>query len=385
MRITKILAIGMFAALLSAGAACQKQQPAGGTPTIIQPVNTGGNTQSYEYSGPGEYNIGVFYYPGWRDNINASNPLPWNQIKAFPEREPLLGWYKEGEIALAEQQIQWMHDYGIDFVVYDWYWNKGNYEDNGHALQAYLAAKNKNLLKFSLLWDNASTATLNETQFTSMVKNWITTCFSQPQFLKVNGMPLVYIFSISNLHEDAKKFGMTSKQLLDEADAMAKAAGYAGISFVANTTGQPGDEYWLDYGAKNSYDLFSAYNYHRGPDINTQSQSYQELSDGYLAHWKFVINKTQGLNFIVPMTSGWNRKPWGGSSNPLHDNSVSTPESFEQHLARAKAFMDENPQKTMKMGVICAWNEFGEGSYIEPTKTFQTQYLEKVKKVFGTQ
>ncbi|NNU33267.1 hypothetical protein HK413_02155 [Mucilaginibacter sp. S1162] len=69
----------------------------------------------------------------------------------------------------------------------------------------------------------------------------------------------------------------------------------------------------------------------------------------------------------------------------MHDNSVSAPELFEQHLSRAKAFMDENPQKTMKMGVICAWNEFGEGSYIEPTKTFQMQYTEKVKKVFGTQ
>jgi hypothetical protein len=89
MRITKILAIGVFTAAFSIGTACQKQQPAGGSATVVPPV-TGGNSETYTYSGPGEYNIGVFYYPGWRDNINASNPLLWNQIKAYPEREPLL-------------------------------------------------------------------------------------------------------------------------------------------------------------------------------------------------------------------------------------------------------------------------------------------------------
>ena len=34
--------------------------------------------------------------------------------------------------------------------------------------------------------------------------------------------------------------------------------------------------------------------------------------------------------------------------------------------------------------VICCWNEFGEGSYIEPTKKDGFSYLEKVKKVFGS-
>jgi hypothetical protein len=84
------------------------------------------------------------------------------------------------------------------------------------------------------------------------------------------------------------------------------------------------------------------------------------------------------------MTSGWDKRPWGGTLNdPGRDLAFSTPDSFEAHLRSAKEVMDRNPEKTMRTGVICCWNEFGEGSYIEPTKKYGTQYLERVKKVFS--
>jgi len=86
---------------------------------------------------------------------------------------------------------------------------------------------------------------------------------------------------------------------------------------------------------------------------------------------------------MIPMSSGWDRRPWGGSKDPRRDLSVSTPDSFEAHLRAARDYMDKFPDKTQRMGVICCWNEFGEGSFVEPTKTFQMQYLKRIKKVFG--
>lgn len=35
------------------------------------------------------------------------------------------------------------------------------------------------------------------------------------------------------------------------------------------------------------------------------------------------------------------------------------------------------------MGMICYLNEFGEGSYIEPTETQEYFYIDKIKIVFG--
>ena len=113
------------------------------------------------------------------------------------------------------------------------------------------------------------------------------------------------------------------------------------------------------------------------------SHSYPELDKAYQEHWSRFIAKGN-LPTIVPMTSGWDKRPWGGSKDSLHDLSVSNATQFEAHLNAAKAAMDTAKPGSPKMGVICCWNEFGEGSYIEPTKKDGFSYLEKVKKVFGT-
>src|SRR3546814_2796413 len=89
------------------------------------------------------YQVGVYYFPGWKDGASADRPFPWSQIKPFPEREPMLGWYQEGKPEVTETHLQWMHAYGIDFVAYDWYWNVTNHVRLNQALDAYLLSKGK--------------------------------------------------------------------------------------------------------------------------------------------------------------------------------------------------------------------------------------------------
>ncbi|MNL55739.1 hypothetical protein D3C87_1791710 [compost metagenome] len=108
------------------------------------------------------------------------------------------------------------------------------------------------------------------------------------------------------------------------------------------------------------------------------SESYLELSEGYLQTWKWVLDNSN-LPYMLPLTSGWDKTPWGGSPNPLHDNSISTPEQFSKHLKQAKKVLNENKTKTLNTVVICCWNEYGEGSYIEPTKKFGFKYLQQIR------
>ena len=84
------------------------------------------------------------------------------------------------------------------------------------------------------------------------------------------------------------------------------------------------------------------------------------------------------------MTSGWDKRPWGGSKDPFHDNSLSSPTEFEAHLRAGRDLISNNQILKGGLGVICCWNEFGEGSFIEPTKAKQFHYLDKVRSVFGT-
>ena len=331
-----------------------------------------------------DYQIGVFYFPGWKDKqVGAPSPLPWETIKAFPEREPALGWYDEGTDDVMRQQLSWMQSYGIDFVVFDWYFVEGQKVVLDHALAAYMRAPNRSKTKFSILWANHSGMPKNLIDWQMMVGYWVKYYFPSPEFMKINDRPVVYVFSADSLRKQAESFGITTKDLLDNAQSLAHAAGFAGIEFIAGTGAYLSI---IKTHAKDSgYSGFSAYNYHQGPltPDNTSSHSYKELDQGYRTHWQRFAQKGN-LPLIVPMTSGWDKRPWGGSKDPAHDNSLSTPDEFGKHLEAAKSFMDANPTLTKHTGVICCWNEFGEGSYIEPTKKDGFSYLEKVKKVFGS-
>lgn len=331
-----------------------------------------------------DYQIGVFYFPGWKDHqVGAPSAQPWLPIKPFPEREPALGWYDEGTESVMHQQLGWMQQYGIDFVVFDWYFIDGRKVVLEHALNAYLRAPNHSKTRFSILWANHSGMPKTIQDWQAMVGYWVKNYFPRPEFLRINGMPVVFVFSADELRKQAESFGVTPKQLLDSAQSFARASGYRGINFIAGTGAYLS---MIESQAKDAgYSAFSAYNYHQSPlsSNNSPSHSYKELDLGYQIHWKRFAEKGT-LPLIVPMTSGWDKRPWGGSADPLHDNSLSTTEEFGNHLEAAKKFMDTYPDLTNRMGVICCWNEFGEGSFIEPTKKGGASYLEQVKKVFGT-
>lgn len=327
------------------------------------------------------YSIGVYYFPGWTEAPDEWWNPPWEKIKPYPDREPLLGWYPEAEIRIAEKHINWMHDYGIDFIVYNWYWS-GNKVKLDHALQTYSKARNNHLVKFSILWANHSQVPENLSQFTGMVDFWITSYFKNKQFMLIDGKPVVYIFSPEQLRDNARKFGKSTRALLDISRDMAKKAGFKGIYYVACTQAS---DYWVkSFIPESGYDAMSAYNYHRGYsgfyEKGGLSTKFSELAAGYKQSWSWILNNSQ-LPYFVPVSAGWSKKPWG--SHTPHDESISNPTSFRKHLVDAKDIIDRYPDKTMKTVVICAWNEFGEGSYIEPTKKWQFQYLQAIKDVFN--
>lgn len=336
---------------------------------------------------PSGYNVGVYYFPGWKYGAEG-NPSyavdPWAPIKAFPEREPLLGWYQDGDKSVMEQQLKWMLDYGIDYVVFDWYWTANNKALLTHSIDAYKSIRNAKP-RFSIMWANHNNTPNSLANYDSMVSYWIENYFKDGRYWKIGHKPVVYIFSVHDLDKKASALGVTSAWLLERANTVAKNYGFDGLYFVGGVglerqiVREGADAY--------GYDAFSAYNYHVGLELGSSSlkplsSSYYELDQGYQFVWDWMV-KYARRPYFVPVTSGWNKTPWGGSSSLLHDNSESTVDSFRSHLISAKSYLDRYPDKTKSTVVICCWNEFGEGSYIEPTKKMGFRYLDVVKQVFG--
>jgi len=188
------------------------------------------------------------------------------------------------------------------------------------------------------------------------------------------------------LQAQAKVIGRPVPELLDRTRARARKAGLPGVYFVLCV---PAMEFWVKGFAPGAgFDALTAYNYHFGvegdPAKRTRpSESFEELDQGYRMQWNWILSNSP-LPYFVPMTSGWDRQPWSENGRRTkHDDSMSTPREFEAHLRAGKAAMDAHPDKTRRIGIVCCWNEYGEGSYIEPTRRHGTQYLDQVLKVYG--
>ena len=327
--------------------------------------------------------VGVFYYPGWGPDQSAK--LGWSTIKPYPEREPALGWYRQDEPAVMAQQIKWMSDSGLSFVAFDWYFAKGQPRLDD-ALKAYMSIKQDHV-GFSLLWANHDQPT-TPAEMDAMAHWWISHYFSDPRYLKVDGRPVVFIFSFQKFHDDAISSGSTAAAYVSRANELARKAGLPGLYFVGGTDDLSTPELARDAVAA-GLGAVGAYNLHRKPrsasnvDPNwwRAFHGYAQLDAAYRAQWE--AGRLLPLPLVVPMSTGWDKRPWGGSEDPLHDRSIGTAAQFRNHLQAGREEMERQGTAHSGLGTICCWNEFGEGSFLEPTRKDGTALLDQVKQTFG--
>ena len=64
-----------------------------------------------------DYLVGVHYFSGWKQGTHFG----WQKVEPHPERKPLLGYYDEGDPEVADWEIKWALEHGINYFVYCWY------------------------------------------------------------------------------------------------------------------------------------------------------------------------------------------------------------------------------------------------------------------------
>jgi hypothetical protein len=111
------------------------------------------------------------------------------------------------------------------------------------------------------------------------------------------------------------------------------------------------------------------------------SAPYAEMVEALPAYWDRVRDQAR-LPLIVSTQAGWDSTPRSlGNQSPgsrwmRTDN---TPDLLEQTLRDARERVDPE----LPLLLIEAWNEWGEGSFIEPGKRYGFGQLEAVRRVFA--
>ena len=364
--------------------------------------------------------IGAFYMPGWQKDSpfwrdlkglpgSRSPGMPW------PERKPLLGYYPEGEVWVAERHLEWASEAGLNFFVYNWYWLPGRGPYIEHALRAYLRSRNRKLLDFAIMWVNHPPFHRSAGEWRKICLYWRENFFSRPEYFRLEGRPLLLIFSPRKLRRELGGYRRVRR-------ALAEMRRLSGGLFLVACLNRPPSYERLGLLALEGYDGVTAYNYvgYSGPRID----SYDNLISYYRRTWEayarmiaemnrffagkkapdlerellrlrgdrrkrravedFLALRGSGhrLRYITPVVPGWDERPWKGEKAYVRYGS--TPEKFARMLEQAKDFIHEH-RKTgavEEIVLIEAWNEFGEGAYIEPTVGWGKGYLEAVRKVF---
>jgi Glycosyltransferase WbsX len=181
----------------------------------------------------GQYQVGAYYFPGW-PTLDK-----WKVLDRFPERMPFLGYYREGDPAVMDWQIRWAVEHGVSFFAFDWYWDRGQRQLE-HALHdGYLRARFRRFMKFCLLWANHNPAgSSSEADLLALVDYWIAHYFRRPEYLLLDGKPVVIVFSPRHLRDDMGTDAVRAAFV--KMRARVEAAGLPGIFIMGGGAGEPG-------------------------------------------------------------------------------------------------------------------------------------------------
>lgn len=351
------------------------------------------------------YDVAVYYFPQW--HVDANNEkihghpwTEWESLRAakprFPghlqPKVPLWGYEDEADPAVMSKKIQVASTHGINIFLFDWY-----YFNNGQFLQRPLEEAFQKVdsgrMKFAIMWANHQAVT--PAIFDSVIDICINKYFKDPNYWMVDGEPY---FSLYQLYTFIESFGTVEKA----AAAMQKfrektiAAGFKGLHLNAMQWGlhmpdsmsaRPVNEL-IDLFHVNSVDSYVWIHHTYMPHFPTTSYSY--MMKKAFVYWDSAF-RAYKVPYHPNVTMGWDASPRTDPNKPFARGEYpnyavlvgNTPEKFKKALEEAKKFLDTK-KETHKILTINSWNEWTEGSYIEPDTKTQMQYLDAIKDVFGT-
>jgi hypothetical protein len=317
------------------------------------------------------YEVGAYYFPGWHAMSR------WHPIRGFPERKPVLGWYDEANPEIADWQIKWAVEHGIRFFLVDWYWHQGGRHLEHWLHEAFAKARFRSYMKWCVMWANHNApGSHSEDDWRAVTQYWIDHYFSDPQYYQIDGRPAVFIWSPGNIRRDVGG-SENAEKLYAISQEMARRAGHKGIYFAAmfdhenaHAAARLADE---GYHGTTSYHGF-------GPVAARLGRRFPfaEVVEHGPTLWREETERNAGrMDYFPIVDTGWASEPWHGPSALTITGR--TPELLGKLCREARRFVDAQGTNRITLG---PWNEWGEGSYIEPYAEYGFDDLAEVRRAF---
>jgi hypothetical protein len=310
--------------------------------------------------------IGAYYFDGWS---GTTFHITEDLKKNYPEREPKWGWVTSKQ-EIVDEQIALAADAGLSFFSFCWYFSeKQKYEDIilNKALEYFKKSKNYKKMEYCLLVANHAVYNIGPEGWDEVTKIWLNE-FRQPQYLHVDGKPLLVFFEYNSL---IKNFGSEQavKGAFEKLKSLAVKSGLKGVTVAICTASSDGALVAKACGP----DVITGYNYHSVGFIDGQLPT--PIENMQMAEKK-LWDKLGGtdLKYIPVSTVGWDPRPWANDKNKYLEKPYYTgfsAESAKKSVEGLTDWINKNPKAvtTEKIGFLYAWNENGEGSWLTPGKT----------------
>jgi hypothetical protein len=219
--------------------------------------------------------------------------------------------------------------------------------------------------------------------------------FKHPSYWLLDGRPYFSIYELGDLMKGLGGIARTRKAL-DDLRAKTKAAGFPDLHLNAvlwSVRIPPGQKSLKDPAellASLGFDSIGSYVWiHHARLTEFPKTPYRDVMEKVVAHWHETLAKFR-LPYHPNVTMGWDSSPRTVQSDRFLNAgypfmptlSGNTPEAFKEALIRVKEFLHRQGSPS-NIFTINAWNEWTEGSYLEPDTVYGTAYLQAIKDVFG--
>jgi len=309
------------------------------------------------------YLVGAYYWISWDTAKVLTSFMDWRDSIYMP----ILGKYDSTNTTVIDWHIKWAVEHGIEFFAVQFF--------ESQLKKGFLRADFLPYIKFCFIAPVELSLDSDKDKFIHQIE-WMMIYFNNPSYLRIDNRPVIFILIRQHFTQ-----GEDTKLLLIFREAKNHMKSISVNPYLVGVYSISDGDYSKTYSSlTKEFDAITLYNM---PTINGRLTSYDQMVDGYIKANRIWAEQVEriGVKYIPVVTPGFNDtlSYKHGTRNWLVVRGGTTPHKFRKMCEGVKECVDQR----IKMIMIEAWNEFAEGSVIEPTIEYRFAYLEVVRDVFS--